>query len=278
MWREAYIWKIGKKLMKLKQHIRQLIEKTPLVSGYYYYYWIFPRTPNQFRGVYLSFSQALKAIPRSIKTTYDSTRNEVDVEWEMERVETIDNDDFHLLEPLQEAFKDSTRVFDLGGDTGKAYYSYRKHISYPESLEWIVCDLPAAVEIGNQLMKKMGSQGLSFTTDFEKAEQAEILLTSGTLQYLEPSLPQLLENLKNHPRHVIVNRVPFYEGEEYITLQNLIDSYVPYKIQDRAKFINSMFELGYDLIDVWQKNRTINIPFHPNRFVGAYHGFYFRRK
>ncbi len=266
--------------MKLKKKIRQILKTTPLISDYYDYYWLFPRCANLFRGVYSSFSEALEDIPHGIGKSYDGIRNfqQIDVEAETIELETIDPDDYYLLKPLQKAFLDSFTLFDLGGNKGKAYYSYKKYIAYPESLRWIVCELPGAVEIGKSLKKALNSQNLFFTTDFYQAEQADILLTSGTLQYLQPSLSELLSQLKSKPLHIIVNRVPFYEGEEYVTLQNFIDTYVPYKIQNRTQFINSMNKLGYELIDTWQKDRVVNIPFHPECFVNAYYGFYLKLK
>ena len=96
----------------------------------------------------------------------------------------------------------------------------------------------------------------------------------------------MLSQLKSKPQHLIINHVPFYNGDEYITLQNLlivdsvnktqIASYTPYKIQNSAHFIDAIEKLGYELVDSWQQNRTCYIPFEPERFVDAYHGFYFR--
>ena len=41
------------------------------------------------------------------------------------------------------------------------------------------------------------------------AEGFDIFLTCGTLQYLEPSLSELLSKLQSQPQHLIINHVPF---------------------------------------------------------------------
>lgn len=117
---------------------------------------------------------------------------------------------------------------------------------------------------------------MSFTVDFADAEGADILLTVGTLQYIEASLAELLSQLKVKPRHVVINQVPFYDGSTFITLQNIGYAFCPYKIQNQAEFLASLTSLGYELIDSWEDGRTCLIPFHPQRFVSAYHGFYLR--
>jgi putative methyltransferase (TIGR04325 family) len=102
------------------------------------------------------------------------------------------------------------------------------------------------------------------------------LLTCGTLQYIEPSLSEMLGQLKTKPRHILINRVPFYDGEMFITLQNIGYAFCPYKIQNRAEFIASLASIGYELIDSWTLSRSCYIPFHPERFVRNYYGFYLR--
>jgi len=132
------------------------------------------------------------------------------------------------------------------------------------------------IKAGEKIAKEMDSQGLSFTNDFREADGADILLTLGTLQYIEPSLAELLGQLGKKPIHLLISMVPFYDGESFITLQNVGYAFSPYKIQNRSEFIDSLTSLGYELIDSWEWDRTCSIPFHPELCVRAYHGFYFQ--
>lgn len=179
---------------------------------------------------------------------------------------------------MNDALKDSLRVFDFGGGSGFSYYTYGMYVSYPPDLQWISCDLPEAVMAGKKLAKKLNLSALTFTTEFADANDVDILMTYGTLQYIEHSLADLLKTLKTKPRYLLVHRVPFHDSAQYITVQNLLHSYVPYKIQNRSEFIKSILGLGYELVDSWNDQRTCSIPFHPEYFVSGYHGFYFRQK
>ncbi|KAM3097681.1 TIGR04325 family methyltransferase [Phormidesmis sp. 146-12] len=264
----------------LKRRLRQGLEHTPILSDYYAYHRLFPRTPNLYRGVFSTFTQASESVPKTISVGYNHTDlhnaslqhnlNEADIG----RFKAID---YPVLVWLREAFAENSVVFDLGGSTGYSYYAYRKYIPYPTNLQWIICDVPEAVNVGNQLLARIDSPGLSYTTNLEDMKAADILLTCGALQYLEPSLAELINQQSAKPRHVIVHHVPFYQGEPYITVQNLWGSYTPYKIQNHEQFVASIEALNYELVDHWTIDRTCSIPFHPERFVDAYHGFYFRQ-
>ena len=59
-------------------------------------------------------------------------------------------------------------------------------------------------------------------------------------------------------------------------ISNIGYAFTPYKIWNRDEFIATLKAVGYELIDSWSYNRTCSIPFHPDRFVNAYHGMYFR--
>ncbi|OLP17089.1 hypothetical protein BST81_17165 [Leptolyngbya sp. 'hensonii'] len=290
-WRNVVNMLLAMSLVKsLKQILRGFVEGTPILSDYYYYYWLFPRNPNLYRGVFSSFSAAAMAVPPKLPSGYNhaeihntSLKHDIDIN-EIHPFKPID---YPVLVWLGEIFKESSILFDLGGNTGYSYYAYRRFISYPPNVRWLICDVPEAVKVGNEFLTRFNSPGLSYTTNISDAEGTEIFFTCGTLQYLEPSLAALLSQLQTKPQHLIVHHVPFYEGEQYVTLQNLlivdpvdktqISSYTPYKIQNRTQFINSIVALGYELVDSWQKNRTCYIPFHPERAVDAYHGFYFRQ-
>jgi putative methyltransferase (TIGR04325 family) len=265
-------------ILLIKRAFRQLVESLPVISDFYYHHWLFPRNPNLYRGVFQSFTEATAAIPENVSSAYHHSKindgllqnsNPID------SIHSFKSIDYPVLVWLGEAFKNSHKIFDLGGSTGYGYYAYRKYISYPAELHWLICEVAEAVNKGNDLLQHLDSPGLAYTTDFDKAEGCQIFLTSGTLQYVEPSLAELLTKLQTKPMHLIVHHVPFYDGPEYITLQNLLSSYVPYKIQNRGQFIHAIKELGYELIDSWQLKRECRIPFHPNRHVNAYHGFYF---
>ncbi|MGI0491590.1 TIGR04325 family methyltransferase [Alkalinema pantanalense CENA528] len=264
----------------VKAALTTLVSKLPIVADYYAYHRVFPRTANAYRGVFASFAEATQAIPPTMQAGYNhASLHGVDQAQTLtlEDLNTFQPIDYPVLVWLREALGNSTTVFDLGGNLGQGYYAYRRFLSYPVGLQWQVCDVPEKVKVGQELIQRIPSPGLSYTSRFAAADGQDILLTCGTLQYLELSLAEIVRPLAVKPRHLIINHVPFYSGAQYITLQNLWGSYAPYKIQNDGEFVADLAALGYQLVDRWRIDRTCTIPFHPDRFVAAYHGFYFRQ-
>ncbi len=265
---------------RLETIIRKIVTKLPIISDYYRAYWSFPRDITACRGVYDSFAAALAAIPHKANAGYNQPeiRHAASVAkftsaWEADEFNPTD---YPVVVWLGSAFSNSSRVFDLGGNVGHGYYTYRKFLDYPQSLRWVVCDIPEVIAAGAELARKTDNPGLSFTEHYADAEGAEIFLTCGTLQYLELSLAEILGQLPTKPKHLVINRVPFYDGQTFITLQNIGYAVCPYKIQNRSEFVENLMKIGYQLIDHWQWDRNCHIPFHPEKFVPSYRGFYFR--
>ena len=117
--------------------------------------------------------------------------------------------------------------------------------------------------------------GLAFTTRIEDGAGADIFLSCGALHYLEQDLATCLRRLQPLPPRVLVNRIPLYEGETFFTIQSSLGSVVPYRIQNRQELVDSMIELDYQLVDCWSEKREVVIPFHPQRSVDEFYGFYF---
>ena len=67
-----------------------------------------------------------------------------------------------------------------------------------------------------------------------------------------------------------------YDGEPYYTVQSSKHSYVAHKVGNTAEFVREMEALGYETVDQWQLPRSLHVPFHPERFVSNFRGFYFR--
>jgi putative methyltransferase (TIGR04325 family) len=266
----------------MKQIVTQIIKKIPVVSDHYYCQRIFPRSLTACCGVYSSFAEALESVPKGAKAGYSqpeiSSHPSVAQLTACSEVGQFNSIDYPILLWLKAAFADSSSVFDLGGNVGLAYYAYRKFLNYPNDLNWLVCEIPEIVKAGEELARNQNIQDLAFTTEFAKADGSEILLSCGTLQYLEATLAELIGQLKVKPKHVLINHVPFYDGESFITLQNVGYTFCPYRIQNRAEFIAALVSLGYELVDSWEINRTCFIPFYPEHCVNAYHGFYLKLK
>ncbi len=227
-------------------------------------------------GVYPSHAAALAAVPKTRKIGYDNpeTSNMYPFLLELSRVS-----DFAALFYLSQLARPGYRIFDFGGNTGVLYYNYQRRWTMPPGLQWTVCDVPAVIEAGREFAKTRPSDGLNFTSNFDDAVRADLLFTSGTLQYVPETLAQLVAKLGDaKPRHVLVNRTALWEDETFFTLQSLGPVVCPYRVQNRNEFITGMEQQGYRIKDAWDcPESKINVRWHIHHRVRAYAGYLLER-
>ncbi len=102
---------------------------------------------------------------------------------------------------------------------------------------------------------------------------------SATLQYIDsPGLSELVDSLTVPPRHLLINKLPLYDGEPYITLQNGGVHFIAQRAFNRSQFLGALAKRGYRVIDEWQlESISCFVPFHPERAVPRYTGLYLAR-
>lgn len=227
-----------------------------------------------FRGVYDSFEAAARAAPASKPVGYDHPgpaamyRN---------NLETVFPSDYPVLFWLARILEAGTRrLFDLGGHVGMRFYGFRTRLALPDALVWQVMDVPAVVQAGRELALERRATRLSFTDRRDELAGADVLLATGSLQYLEKPLHEILAPIASRPPHVIINQLPMHDGAAYYTLQSIGQAFCPYRIEDRRGLIAGMAALGYEQRDAWHApDKECPIPFHPERSVRGYQGMYF---
>ncbi|HET7500114.1 MAG TPA: TIGR04325 family methyltransferase [Kofleriaceae bacterium] len=230
-----------------------------------------------FRGVYGSFDEAARAAPPSKPIGYD---NPGPAGMYRNLLETVHLSDYPVLFWLERAIgPDTRRLFDLGGHVGVRYYGFRSHLKLPEGFTWQVMDVPAVVQAGRELATEKRANGLSFTERRDDLAGADILFATGSLQYLEKPLHEILAPIPDRPTHVIINQLPMQDGPAYYTLQSIGAAFCPYRIEDRGALVAGMSALGYDKLDRWRTmEKYCPIPFHPEHSVNGYEGMYFRAR
>ena len=235
------------------------------------------RNGNAYLGVYPSFQAAMDAAPQNLPTSYD---NDVAGQLYRDRLQRVTVSDYPLIHWLQQLFAAGRRrVFDLGGHIGVSYYSFRQYLDYPADLHWLVHDTPSVVETGREwALQNDPWRQLGFAATANEASDREILIASGSLQYLDYSLPELLGRLADAPQHVLVNTTPMHPERSYFTLQNLGSAICPYRITAVPEFVEEMRAVGYEVIDRWESfERHLRLPFEPLHSIDRYYGFYLRR-
>src|SRR5690606_31967817 len=159
------------------------------------------------------------------------------------------------------------------------YYGFRNYIDYPDGLRWTVHDVPDVMAAGAERAATHDPAGhLAFAPSRDDASGQDVLLTSGALQYLDYTLPELLATLPEPPPHVLVNLVPMHPSRGYFTLQNIGKAVLPYRVSHMPGFISRMEALGYRKRDQWHsEERNLRVPFEPDCRIDGYEGFYFQR-
>lgn len=233
----------------------------------------FERWPGSYRGVFESFAEARASAPGDklgfdhpeLAHLYDA------------RMGKAFPSDYPVLFWLSRLLPHIGSVFDWGGHIGISYYTYAKYLDFSKRLRWHVGDVPQIVKAGRELAASRAAGSLSFTTEFAEADGLDLLLANGSLQFVEVPLADSLRGLRQLPRHLLVNKVPLYEGDAFVTLENTVHSYNPYRVGNKKAFVESIVACGYALEDTWENpDVSCHIPLHRERSVSSYSGFYFR--
>lgn len=232
-----------------------------------------------FRGVYETFEEAIRSAPKTKSIGYDNSELAQEYKQGVELETTVQSYDYPVMLWLNSIFNINSidiTVFDFGGNVGIHFYAYKKYINYPDKLEWIICDLPEILTAGKELAEKRQCSELVFTDKFEEASGKDIFLASGSIQYVE-NLSSLLTTLSEKPKHLLINRLPLYEGAQFVTLQNGGKVFYPSYVFNKTQFIDSLNKLGYEIVDIWEDRiDSCIIPFHPEKSCPFDYGLYLK--
>lgn len=227
-------------------------------------------------GLFESFAEARASLPPSL--AFDQAA--LAAEYVEVRTKRIFAYDYPVLWWLERAIRHgAARVLDIGGSVGVHYYAYRRYFEMPPELTWRIVEVPAIASIGREMALRTDAQALSFVEDLESAlSGADIWISAGAIQYFEDGRPSdLLKRCATRPKHILLNKLPLYAGQDFITTQNLGEgSFSPFHVYNRAAFIGDMTALGYTLGDEWAVHeRSLYLPGHPDRSFPTFTGLYF---
>jgi putative methyltransferase (TIGR04325 family) len=164
---------------------------------------------------------------------------------------------------------------------GSHFYGYRRVLPYPEGLTWTVCELPTAAETGQKMAEATGAvdEGLRFVTTPATGDiAADVWICAGALQYIEDfDLAPRLLSAHRTPRHIILNKLPLYEGEDFVVTANVgPDCFTPTWVWNHDRFVERLHACGYQLVDEWDvPERDLYIPGHPERSFRHFTGLCF---
>lgn len=227
-------------------------------------------------GVFDSFHAARAWLPASPEFNHAAlAKDYVEV-----RAKRVFGYDYPVMWWLEKAFRSgATRVLDIGGSVGVHYYAYQHYLAMPPNIQWQIAEVPAMVRIGREMAAERGASALSFTENLQEAlSGADIWIAAGSIQYFEDGRPSLLlKRCTQRPNHILLNKLPLYDGEDFVTTQNIdAGAFAPLHVWNRAQFIRDIVECGYTLRDQWPvAERSLYLPGYRDRSLATYSGLYF---
>lgn len=266
--------------------MRRSIELMPIIRQVYRYFTLHRfRTYgySQFWGVYKTFEEAILAAPKTKKIGYNNSELALEYQqmllqgnWENSG-RTVAGHDYPLLFWLNSIFErgDGNTIFDFGGNVGIHFYSYSKYLNYPTDLKWTICEVPEIVKIGKQIADRREVSNLDFTSEFKDVTNKNVLIGSGSIQYVD-NLSNLIP-VNGKPVHLLINRLPLSDSDRFVTLQNGGSVFYPQYVFNKTEFINGLENIGYKLVDIWgNQGDSCIIPFHLDKSINNYYGLYFQ--
>jgi putative methyltransferase (TIGR04325 family) len=238
----------------------------------------FARGPKgRFRGVFPTFAAAEASIPQGKKVGYDHVEL---AGMYRDRMNKACESDYAVLFWMRRILEKepASVVYDFGGHVGVSYHGWRSYLDYAPEMRWIVYDMPAITRVGEELAREKNATHLSFSNAVEDAHDCSVFFSAGALQYCDDSVIGLLAKAKSRPRHIILNKMPLYDGESFVTVQSTGRAFHAYRIFNRRELVSSVEALGYRAVDDWQnREQSCEIPFTRGKDLEAYSGYYFTR-
>ncbi|HMA00449.1 MAG TPA: TIGR04325 family methyltransferase [Steroidobacteraceae bacterium] len=224
-------------------------------------------------GVYASYADALAHVPPSRLAGWD--HEDSSTLW-VGQIDPVKLSTYPVFFWLNRLYHDGMALIDVGGSIGLTYYGYRRYAGLPSNTSWTVVEVPKICEQGIKTAARENARNLHFLSDLNAAGNCDILLSAGALQFMEHSLPGLLESLAAKPRYILLNKLPVTPAEECWTLQNYGPAVTPHRLFNEGRFLGYFEGHGYRLRDRWEvPDLDCLIPFHPRRFIGKFSGFLF---
>jgi putative methyltransferase (TIGR04325 family) len=226
-----------------------------------------------FHGRFQSIEDARICAARYVPASHEHPKQ---VTLHAEFAEVTRESDYPVLFFLYPIASELRTVFDLGGSIGNLFFQLDRYLNLANELVWTVHDLPFKREPMVEFARKKGERRLSFSDEFSSASGVDLFIVVGAIHFFEPTLAELLRQLDRLPRHVIVNRSPFSNSGDIVTVHDGGLWVNPCKLHSVEKLCDGMRDLGYDLIASWPVNeRRVRVPLFPE-YNETYFGFYFR--
>jgi putative methyltransferase (TIGR04325 family) len=231
------------------------------------------RDQNLFCGVFDSADAAMRSAPATRPIGYDNEASTTLYDFHLVRVFAYD---YPALHWFRRSFDEGlNRVLDIGGHVGIKYYAFRRYLQYPADLHWQVCDVPSVAARGREIAAtRDAAKRLTFVSKPSEARACDLLLLSGSLQYLPVGIGDLLGTLAAPPRRIVVNITPIHPKLTFFTLNSIGTAFCPYRVFSDAEALAQFAAHGYRAVDRWDcPGKPMQIPGYPDHSLEQYTGF-----
>jgi putative methyltransferase (TIGR04325 family) len=226
-----------------------------------------------YSGVYRSYAEAIADVPPTRLAGWD---HEESANLWLNQIDPVRPSTYPVFFWLKHFYGENSALLDIGGSIGLTYYGYRRYCTMPANATWNVVEVPHIAARGAEIAQRECAVGLTFTSQIANVRHCDILLVAGALQFMENSVPGLLESLPNKPRHLLLNKLPITPQEDCWTLQNYGPAVTPNRLFNEDMFLAYFASHGYRVRDRWAvQDIDCLIPFYPQRFIREFTGFLF---
>ena len=112
----------------------------------------------------------------------------------MDQIDPVRLSTYPIFFWLTQVYGQNDALVDAGGSIGLTYYGYRRLGQLPAGATWTVVEVTKIAEQGTRIAQRENAAGLSSWTSSGRC-RCDILLSAGALQFMDPSIPGLLESL-----------------------------------------------------------------------------------
>jgi len=155
------------------------------------------------------------------------------------------------------------RLVDFGGSLGSSYFQNKKFLEPLKKVSWNIVEQKHFVDCGKQHFQNEQLQFFESIEDCLKLQQADTILLSSVLQYIEKPYELLDYIIQQKFSYIIIDRTPFLlKGKDRITIQKvhpkIYKATYPCWFFNKEKFIRHFSEY-YDLIAEFDSLDKANI-------------------
>lgn len=199
-------------------------------------------------GNFGSRSDAENYLNKSKRVTYN---NPEIVAINLESFKKIHLFDWPVLYALQQMSNQGRlrSIVDFGGHVGAKFYAFREIIDFSPEFAWQVVDVPAVCAEGNRRLKP-DDGNLSYSPTFENIVDCDVLLCSGSLQYCDEEIGDVVTKLPQRPKMIILNKIALSESAFY-TLESFSGRRMPYRINTQENLDSSRCKINYKKFYGW---------------------------